>query len=77
MGYYADELAGSDPEDYDPQAGDAGDPCNIQQLFWMFYYVNQTADFFASDGAEGETHEPIGWLGGYADFPACVVVSDG
>jgi hypothetical protein len=42
---------------------------NEQQLFYLMYYVNQTGNYFASDGEGGNRTEPIGWLNSYSGFP--------
>jgi hypothetical protein len=42
---------------------------NQQQLFYILYYVNQTANYFASDNGDGNSDDPIGWLNGYPGFP--------
>lgn len=42
---------------------------NKQQLFYIMYVVNQTGNYFASDGEDGDSWEGIGWLNQYPGFP--------
>jgi hypothetical protein len=48
---------------------DGYEPYNMEQLFYIMYYVNQTGDYFASDDEDGSSHDPIGWLDGYPGWP--------
>ena len=41
----------------------------MPQVFYYMYYVNQVGNYFASDDEDGNTSEPIGWLGGFPGFP--------
>ncbi len=36
---------------------------------YLMYYVNQTGNYFASDGEWGNSWDPIGWLNGYVGWP--------
>ncbi len=55
----------------EPFLPDPNSLTNVQQLFYILYVVNQTANWFASDGETGNTTEPIGWLD-YSNFPNCL-----
>ena len=44
-------------------------PMDKQRLFYLMYRVNQTGNFFASDGENGNRRERIGWLNEYPGFP--------
>ena len=39
---------------------------NMQQFFYIMYYVNQMGNYFASDSVDGDTWEAIGWLDHYS-----------
>jgi hypothetical protein len=52
-------------EDYN-----AGSPNNLAQLFYLMYVTNQTGDYCpSSDGYDGNSYEPTGWLRNYDGFP--------
>jgi hypothetical protein len=76
-GWSADELADPDPDSGDPYLATVDPVYNMQQLFRIMYTVNETANYFASDGEDGNVDEPIGWLNGYAGFPGCLHTGDG
>lgn len=42
---------------------------NLSQLFYLFYAVNQVGSYYPSNGYDGNSFEPAGWLNGYAGFP--------
>ena len=54
----------------DPQLKNPNSPANLQQLFYIMYVVNQTGNYFASDGESGNRTERIGWLNSYSGFPS-------
>lgn len=76
-GWSADELADPDPDSGDPYLATVDPVYNMQQLFRIMYTVNETANYFASDGEDGNTYEPMGWLNGYAGFPGHLHTGDG
>ena len=52
---------------------------NTQQFFYILYWADQIGNYFASDDEDGYSndYDPIGWMGGYPDFPNVLHDEDG